>query len=256
MSIKTIHCIVLFLLASVILTADQITITGTYLDKKNNPIAGASVEYFSNIIQLDSTTTNESGIFYLHINTVGIETETLPDRFQLGRNYPNPFNPETCIPVSAPYPVTLSLFNIRGQLIDKINIPVGRYDIVWGGLDRNGKPVGAGIYFLLLEGNDVRLSRRITLLDGGGQSRLRIEKHQSTVRQSGLAKAGAIDEIHFFKPNTSIKILQLMSPAQDTSLGVITGNVGPSILQSIEYDSCYIDEYRDWDLNSMIYRSM
>jgi len=236
-----------------ILTADQITITGNYLDRKSNPIVGASVKYFSNIAQLDSSGTDDNGYFTLNIQTVGIEAETLPNRFHLGQNYPNPFNPETRIPVATPYPVTLSLFNIRGQLVDKINIPIGLYDIVWGGLDRNSKPVGAGIYILLLKGNNMRLSRRITLLDGGRQSRLRLEKHQSTVQRSDLAKASTIDEIHFIKPNTTTKVIQLKSATQDTSLGVISGNVGPAILQSIEYDSCHIDESRDWNLNGIIY---
>ena len=244
--------VLISLFLTTMLLAADITITGQYLDKKRNPIAGAAVKYISNIIQLDSTSTDNNGNFTLQINTVGIESEAIPNQFHLGQNYPNPFNPETCIPVSTPYPVTLSLYNIRGQLVDKINIPVGRYDIIWGGLDRNGKPVGAGIYIVQLKGNDVRLSKRITLLDGGRQSGLKIQNPQSGTRQSELAKINTLDEIYFIKPNTSTKVIQLTTVTQDTSLGIITGNPGPSILQRIPFDSCYTDEYRDWNLNTFV----
>jgi len=245
--------VTLSLLLSSLLVAGQITITGQYVDKKNNPIVGASVEYFANIAQLDSTSTDENGNFMLTINTVGIETEALPDRFYLGQNYPNPFNPETHITVETPYPATMTIFNIRGQFVDKIKIPVGSNDIIWGGLDRYSKPVAAGIYILYFEADDFHSSKRITLLDGGNGSRLRIAHTQTALKSTELAKASTVDEIHFIKPNTTIKVIQLTTITQDTSLGIITGNVGPTILQTIPYDSCGQVEYMTWDLDQLIY---
>jgi len=252
MIVKHIRFAVLLLLASIILHAGQITITGQYLDKKNNPIAGASVEYFANIAQLDSTSTDENGNFMLTINTVGIETETLPDRFYLGQNYPNPFNPETHITVDTPYPATMTIFNIRGQYVDKIKIPIGSNDIIWGGLDRYSKPVAAGIYILYVEADDFHMSKRLTLLDGGSGSRLRIAHTQTALKSTELSKANTVDEIHFIKPNTTIKVIQLTTITQDTSLGIITGNVGPTILQTIPYDSCYADQDLSWNLNTNV----
>ncbi len=253
MIVKCVRCTLLLLLASVILHAGQITITGQYIDKKNNSIAGASVEYFANIAQLDSTSTDDYGNFTLTINTVGIDAKALPDQFYLGQNYPNPFNPETHVPVSTPYPATLTIFNIRGQFVDKVKIPIGFHDIVWGGLDQNAKPVSAGIYILYVEANDFHMSKRLTLLDGGSGSRLRIDKPQHTAQRSGLAKANSVDEIHFIKPNTSTKVIQLTTVTQDTSLGIIIGNVGPTILQTVPYDSCYADQDLSWNLNTMVF---
>ncbi len=69
--------------------------------------------------------------------------------------YPNPFNPETSIALSIPdnEPVTLCIYNVRGQLIrtlldnDKVESGTG---IVWNGHDDNGKSVSSGIYFARL----------------------------------------------------------------------------------------------------------
>ncbi len=108
------------LMTSILLTASQITITGQYVDKKENPIAGASVEYFSNSIKLDNAITDANGHFTLQIASVGIDDEPFPEQFHLSQNYPNPFNPETRIHCSIPSPASLTLYNIRGQLVDRI----------------------------------------------------------------------------------------------------------------------------------------
>ncbi|MBU4446255.1 hypothetical protein KJ656_14435, partial [bacterium] len=150
-------------------------------------------------------------------------------------------------------PASLTLYNILGQFVDQIHLPTpGAYTILWGGADRFGKPVSAGIYILVLSDNEHKIVKRLTLLDSGNGSRMRIAMNLPKV--TNLRKVTTTnDEIHFIKHNTTTKVIQLSSASQDTNLGVITGNVGPAILQSIEYDSCHIDESRDWNLNGIIY---
>ncbi len=68
--------------------------------------------------------------------------------------YPNPFNPETTIAMSIPSnePVTLAIYNIRGQVIRTLidNDVVESEAVVWNGMDDNGKSVSSGVYFARL----------------------------------------------------------------------------------------------------------
>jgi len=121
---KYIRRFVIILLVLVILNADQITITGNYLDKKSNPIADASVQYFQQTALIDSTTTDDGGNFTLTLAYMHTSNHaSIPSEFHLSQNYPNSFNPETRIHCSVPNPATLTLYNIRGQFIDQIHLP-------------------------------------------------------------------------------------------------------------------------------------
>ncbi|MBU1873670.1 T9SS type A sorting domain-containing protein [bacterium] len=248
----------LILLFGSLLIAGQITITGHYVDKKNNPIVDASVAYFANVVRLDSTNTDNYGKFSLNIQTVGIEPEHLPQQFSLSQNYPNPFNPETRIQCSTVSSATLSLFNLRGHLIDKVKLPTaGKYSLTWGGADRFGNSVSAGIYFIVLTDGDKKLTRRLTLLDSGNGSNLRLET-SSHVQPAGnysntLRKSTGLDEIHFIKPNTSMKIVSLTTPAQDTTLDLITGNVGPRIIGEIPTQNIMRGDSATINLNDYVY---
>ncbi|MFA5667585.1 MAG: T9SS type A sorting domain-containing protein [Candidatus Cloacimonadaceae bacterium] len=67
-------------------------------------------------------------------------------------NYPNPFNPTTTISfdLAKPGPVTIDVFNIKGQkmqaLVDN-SFTAGQHSITWDGTDSKGKPVASGVYF-------------------------------------------------------------------------------------------------------------
>jgi len=255
MIVKHIRCAIILLMASVILHAGQITITGQYVDKKSNPIAGASVEYFANIAQLDSTNTDDNGNFTLNIQTVNIVAEAIPEKFSLSQNYPNPFNPETRIQCSIPNPASLTFYNIRGQLVDQIHLPTpGAYTILWGGADRFGKSVGAGIYIMTLNDKNVSITKRLTLLDSGNGSRMRIDNSHNTGKQQDiLAKPSTNDEIHFIKHNTVKKIIQLSAVTSDTGLGIITGNVGPELINPIFPAVVDMGTELTWYLNDHVY---
>ena len=78
----------------------------------------------------------------------GLVTE--PSTFHLVQNYPNPFNPSTTIDysVAAPSEVTLSVYNINGQLVDVIHdgfMQAGYHTAPWTPSD-----LSSGIYFVEL----------------------------------------------------------------------------------------------------------
>lgn len=96
-----------------------------------------------------------------------IEAEELAD-IQLKANYPNPFNLETTIEYALPEAamVRLFVFNVRGQLVrtlvDEFQTP-GFKKILWDGKNQFGHEIGSGVYFMLLQIDEVKLTKKLTL---------------------------------------------------------------------------------------------
>ena len=94
----------------------------------------------------------------------------LPQNVQLGINYPNPFNPETILPLVVPAParhIQLSIYNSAGQLVRELlneSMKPGRYQVLWDGRDQRGLQVSSGVYLYRVQTQDAVLVRRMTLL--------------------------------------------------------------------------------------------
>jgi hypothetical protein len=97
------------------------------------------------------------------------EDASLPERFALKQNHPNPFNPSTTISFNLPVEdrVRLEIYNIAGQkvkiLLDETR-QAGSHSIVWDGRDESGNPAASGIYFYRLETTDFTESKKMVLL--------------------------------------------------------------------------------------------
>jgi len=99
---------------------------------------------------------------------------SLPKTFALLPNYPNPFNPETWIPyhLADNSPVTISIYNSKGQLIRTIglgNKPAGVYiakdkAAYWDGRDNAGETVSSDLYFYTLEAGKFRSTRKMVIV--------------------------------------------------------------------------------------------
>ena len=80
------------------------------------------------------------------------ELTTLPQKFELEQNFPNPFNPVTELSYSLPKSgnVELVVVNLLGQPIRTLvtnSQPAGRHRITWDGRNDFGNQVGSGFYF-------------------------------------------------------------------------------------------------------------
>ena len=95
----------------------------------------------------------------------GIEdSETLPDKFELKPNYPNPFNAQTNISFSlvAPANITLNIYNVIGQKIATLAegyFMAGEHSLNW---DASNQP--GGVYFCRLIVGANSSIRKITFL--------------------------------------------------------------------------------------------
>lgn len=90
--------------------------------------------------------------------------DDVPNEYVLSQNYPNPFNPSTRISVSVPKDgfYELSVFSITGELVSKL--VAGQLTAGVHTLDFNASNLPSGIYIYRLAGNDVSITRKMTLM--------------------------------------------------------------------------------------------
>jgi hypothetical protein len=124
----------------------------------------------------------EEGLTYRYrLEAVGrselfIETDYLEvpvANVRLYQNYPNPFNPATSIPFTVPCRtdekrnVFLAVYNVAGARVSTLvntALPGGRHEARWNGVNNLGTPVTSGIYFVHLNVDGHRATRKIVLI--------------------------------------------------------------------------------------------
>jgi hypothetical protein len=88
---------------------------------------------------------------------------------ELRSNYPNPFNPETTIhySVAQKLPVTLEIFNLKGQKIRTLVREVkeaGNYSVIWDGRDVYSRQAASGIYLYKMTSGGFVNTRKMILM--------------------------------------------------------------------------------------------
>ncbi|MFH1844540.1 MAG: FlgD immunoglobulin-like domain containing protein [bacterium] len=82
---------------------------------------------------------------------------------------PNPFNPLTRIDFELPAAgsVDLAIFDAAGRRVVSLvngSLPAGPHRAIWIGQNDQGRAMASGVYYYRLQGDQARLSRRMTLL--------------------------------------------------------------------------------------------
>ena len=138
-------------------------VAGTYLAIDQAPIICMIENYRSNLIWNNFMENPEiapmlDAIGFVPDSTTAIEPQAaeVASEFALLGNYPNPFNPSTTIQFSLDKPglVILSIYNIRGQLVDRVKQNYsnsGYQQIFWKAASINKKTLSSGIYLYKLE---------------------------------------------------------------------------------------------------------
>ena len=190
----------------------QIVIHGTvtdngakYLGNGAEPVPNAFVRliYQPNPIVFFSAYTDEQGQYSIQISATDVENNSLqkPNGFRLLQNYPNPFNPSTVINYELAHPshVKIDVFNVLGQhvktLVDAFEYGSGR--VVWNGTDDHNRGVAAGLYIYSMKAGDVRINKKMLLIDGQTGSAATTANHS----------APAMNDPSFFKKQTSNKFI-------------------------------------------------
>ncbi len=89
----------------------------------------------------------------------------------LSQNYPNPFNPQTHIAftVKELAPVTVNIYNVRGQLVktlvnNETFAPGVTHTRDWNGVNNTGQSVSSGVYFYKLVTKNYTQTKKMVLL--------------------------------------------------------------------------------------------
>jgi len=160
----------------------QILVQGTVTDN-GAEFMGSGAEPVANVLvtltdQADpdrpfSAYTNDQGYYEIQIQETGVDDidRQQPGCFNLFQNYPNPFNPATMISYEIPRPahICIEIFNILGQKIKTLFVgfqssQIGQ--VIWDATNDLGQGVSAGVYIYSLKTEDVRISKKMLLLDG------------------------------------------------------------------------------------------
>ena len=98
----------------------------------------------------------------------------LPDmpvvsRARLYAPHPNPFNPRVVLPYATARPghVELTVYDLAGRRVRTLvakDLPAGRHEVTWNGVDERGRRVGSGVYFLRLDSAGQSDRCRVTLV--------------------------------------------------------------------------------------------
>ena len=86
----------------------------------------------------------------------------------LSPGYPNPFALATRLRFRIPEegPVRITVYDVTGRRVRSVvdeRLPAGDHEAVWDGRNGNGRAVGAGVYFSVLEYGGTRRTRRLVV---------------------------------------------------------------------------------------------
>ena len=97
------------------------------------------------------------------------KNSNIVEKFELGNNYPNPFNPTTTISYKVPKSsdVSIVIYNSLGQKVRNLvkgTVQPGAHLVQWNGRNDAGSMMPSGIYFYVLEANNSRITKKMVLM--------------------------------------------------------------------------------------------
>jgi hypothetical protein len=117
--------------------------------------------------------TGES-VVKLNPTDVKDDQNTVPTKFELYQNFPNPFNPSTKIKYTVPQDekretrnVTLKIYDVLGNevatLVDEYK-PAGTYEVEFGGHSDEGQNLTSGVYFYQIKAGEFSKTKKMIFL--------------------------------------------------------------------------------------------
>ncbi|MFQ6613309.1 MAG: T9SS type A sorting domain-containing protein [Fidelibacterota bacterium] len=135
----------------------------SYIDKNIEP--GVTYDYRLADVDYKGRVTYHR----LSAGSIGLENGGIPADFIVVKNYPNPFNPATTIVwnLSQAANVQVVVYDMQGRRINELvngYNNAGRHEITWRGLNSQGIPVGAGMYFYSVTAGEYTSVHKMVLM--------------------------------------------------------------------------------------------
>ncbi len=153
------------------LKLDFVTFTGDVHDAIDKPVDPAKWEFLKSgaddAHMLFGTPMTAEQMQKLSLNVTSVESDygLMPDNFELGQNFPNPFNPGATIEFKLPQQekVNLKVYDILGrEVITLINGEVLKAGVHKIGFDLGSQP--SGIYIYRFKSQNFSQTKKMTLL--------------------------------------------------------------------------------------------
>jgi len=134
--------------------------------------ASVSFEEEDNPAITFSALTDSAGHYQIQINLTSLEpSATLPAKFELEQNYPNPFSSSTAISyqLKTPADTRVTIYDILGRVVREIlagSQPIGAHSILWDGSNSSGHKVVPGVYFYTLQAGGESQARKMVFQGG------------------------------------------------------------------------------------------
>ncbi len=135
---------------------DSVTSESTYWIEVSPDCPGnVDIPVYINIASNGVFYWQDSLTIYVDFPTFVDESNNKPNTYKLYKNYPNPFNPTTCIAFDIPNKefATLEIYNIRGSKVKTLIrgiLDKGHYNQIWNGKNDAGISVSGGVYIYKL----------------------------------------------------------------------------------------------------------
>ncbi len=94
---------------------------------------------------------------------------SLPTKYSLHANYPNPFNPSTTVKFEIPRAgmTRLAIYDVAGRMVKVLTnevLPASAHSVVWNGDNDRGQRVASGTYYMRLTSGDYEAVQKMTLM--------------------------------------------------------------------------------------------
>ena len=136
----------------------------------NSPIYRASVTLVdkSDTTKQVLTLTDVSGNYSLNVITSVESSESLPSKFALEQNYPNPFSSSTSISyeLNKQTDVQLTIYDVLGREVKKFSVGnqnVGVHGVQWDARNNFGVKLASGVYFYTMQVGGKTLTKKMVL---------------------------------------------------------------------------------------------
>jgi len=101
--------------------------------------------------------------------TIVSNDQSLPEKWQLQQNFPNPFNATTTIHYSMPEnsQVKIVIYDLFGRRVKELHNSfetAGYKSVTWNGTDDSGRSAASGVYFYLIESPRFRAVKKMLLI--------------------------------------------------------------------------------------------
>jgi glucuronoarabinoxylan endo-1,4-beta-xylanase len=173
------HNLFLFYLLNIFffshLCAQTYTIDGT-ISVSTTTVQSALVTFIdmSDTTKKFSALTDDKGNYQLEIVTSLEHSKiSLPTKFELSQNYPNPFSSKTSISykLKEQADVQVTIYDVLGRTVRKFTVNAqvaGTHQIMWDGVNNFGQRLAAGIYFYQFRTAGESQIKKMILVAGAG----------------------------------------------------------------------------------------